>query len=132
MPRAISFVLPASEHGRHKALKAVIDSVHRSTHSHGVYGLCQLSAMPALHADVIAQLLSLANTSQRVYLPVDDGCGCFLTLTHDDYTADGADVQASVLVSPMTLRSCFARDGDVPDEPMDMSCRHKRQRVRPP
>lgn len=124
MPRAISFALPASPHGRHKALKTVIDSVRRSTHSHGVYGLCQVSALPALHGGVIAELLRTANTGQRVYLPVDDGCGCFLALAHDEATAEGADVQATVVVSPMALKPSFAGDGD------DSGFRRKRQCVR--
>ncbi|MBE36342.1 MAG: hypothetical protein CMI16_12440 [Opitutaceae bacterium] len=124
MPRAISFALPASHHGRHKALKTVIDGVRRSTHSHGVYGLCQVSALPALHAGVIAELLRTANTGQRVYLPVDDGCGCFLALAHDEATAEGADVQATVVVSPMALKPSLASDGD------DSGCRRKRQCVR--
>lgn len=124
MPRAISFALPASPHGRHKALKTVIDTVRRSTHSHGVYGLCQESALPALHATVIAELLRTANTGQQVYLPVDDGCGCFLTLAHDEATAKTADAQATVVVSAMALQPTFASDGD------DGGCRRKRQCVR--
>ena len=124
MPQAISFALPASNHGRYKALKTVIDSVHRSTHSHGVYGLCQLSALPALHASVIAELLRTANTGQRVYLPVDDGCGCFLTLAHDEATVEGADVQATVVASPMALQPSFASDAG------EGGCRRKRQCVR--
>tara|TARA_X000000368_G_scaffold11445_1_gene9184 strand:- start:158 stop:562 length:405 start_codon:yes stop_codon:yes gene_type:complete len=109
MPQAVPLLLPPGASHQQAALQSFINKLKATTHTHGVYGLCQSSTLPVLHAAEIQALLLHANTHQRTYVAVDERQGYFLQLFYDRLSQD-VPTEATVYVTNVLVSPCFAEE----------------------
>lgn len=109
MPQAVPLLLPPGASHQQAALQGFITKLKATTHTHGVYGLCQSSTLPVLHAAEVQALLRHANTHQRTYVAVDERQGYFLQLFYDRLSQD-VPTEATVYVTNVVVSPCFAQE----------------------